>query len=169
MLPTFVTGKPTGKEKGRYLALDLGGTNLRVCEVDLKGYGEYEIHQQKYRVPPELKTGEMRDLCDFIADSVDNFLTEKDIHPPQGDQIQLGFTFSFPVLQTGINRGVLKQWTKGFACKNAVNKDVVVMLQDAFLRKNLPVNISAVRFARIYLSNLRLTHMCLFTRNKCRL
>ncbi|KAG0002771.1 glucokinase, partial [Modicella reniformis] len=29
MIPTFVTGRPTGHERGCYLALDLGGTNLR--------------------------------------------------------------------------------------------------------------------------------------------
>ncbi|KAI5118647.1 hypothetical protein M0805_002567 [Coniferiporia weirii] len=31
MIPTFVFGWPTGDELGDYLALDLGGTNLRVC------------------------------------------------------------------------------------------------------------------------------------------
>lgn len=29
MIPTFVTGRPDGHERGSYLALDLGGTNLR--------------------------------------------------------------------------------------------------------------------------------------------
>ncbi|MFA6282347.1 MAG: hypothetical protein WCY05_07610, partial [Candidatus Omnitrophota bacterium] len=35
MLPTFVDN-PTGKEKGKFLALDLGGSNFRVLMVDLK-------------------------------------------------------------------------------------------------------------------------------------
>lgn len=29
MIPTFVSGRPDGHERGSYLALDLGGTNLR--------------------------------------------------------------------------------------------------------------------------------------------
>ncbi|KAF9953182.1 hexokinase A, partial [Mortierella alpina] len=29
MIPTFITGRPDGHERGSYLALDLGGTNLR--------------------------------------------------------------------------------------------------------------------------------------------
>ncbi|KAI8598803.1 hexokinase [Dissophora ornata] len=29
MIPSFVTGRPDGHERGNYLALDLGGTNLR--------------------------------------------------------------------------------------------------------------------------------------------
>ncbi|KAG0022435.1 glucokinase [Entomortierella chlamydospora] len=29
MIPSFITGRPNGHERGNYLALDLGGTNLR--------------------------------------------------------------------------------------------------------------------------------------------
>ena len=50
MLPTFVIGWPTGAEKGAYLAVDLGGTNLRVCHVELEGDGKFEITQTKYRM-----------------------------------------------------------------------------------------------------------------------
>ncbi|MDD3260231.1 MAG: hypothetical protein PHN97_12370, partial [Smithellaceae bacterium] len=38
MLPSYV-GRPTGTEKGQFLALDLGGTNLRVLAVRLDGRG----------------------------------------------------------------------------------------------------------------------------------
>lgn len=145
MIPSFVTGRPTGQEKGRYLALDLGGTNLRVCEFELKGNGEFSVHQQKYLVAEELKTGEMRHLCDFIADSVDNFINEFGSRSTS-ESLQLGFTFSFAVNQTAINRGTLMHWTKGFNCTGAIDKDVVVMLQDSFLRKNVHVNIAAVSF-----------------------
>ncbi|KAG2207749.1 hypothetical protein INT47_011869 [Mucor saturninus] len=143
MIPSFVTGRPTGQEKGKYLALDLGGTNLRVCEFELKGDGDFSVHQQKYVVAEELKTGDMRHLCDFIADCVDNFITEFGSHHVD-HSIQLGFTFSFAVNQTDINRGTLMHWTKGFNCTNAIHKDVVVLLQDAFLRKNVQVHVAAL-------------------------
>lgn len=143
MIPSFVSGRCTGEEKGHFMALDLGGTNLRVCHVTLLGSGEYTIRQQKYIVSEELKIGPMRILCDFIADCVDSFLTEHGTEDSQ-EIIQLGYTFSFPVLQTSINRGVLKQWTKGFACSGAVGRDVAILLQDSFRRKNLNVNIAAV-------------------------
>ncbi|ORE06287.1 hypothetical protein BCV72DRAFT_336013 [Rhizopus microsporus var. microsporus] len=143
MIPSFVSGRCTGEEKGHFMALDLGGTNLRVCHVTLLGNGEYTIRQQKYIVSEELKIGPMRILCDFIADCVDSFLTEHGTEDSQ-EIIQLGYTFSFPVLQTSINRGVLKQWTKGFACSGAVGRDVAILLQDSFRRKNLNVNIAAI-------------------------
>ncbi|KAG1396873.1 hypothetical protein G6F58_011632 [Rhizopus delemar] len=141
MIPSFVTGRPTGQETGSYLALDLGGTNLRVCEFELKGAGHYELRQQKYVISEELKKGDMRHLFDFIADCVDNFIFEYHTTP---QTLYLGFTFSFPVNQTAIDRGTLMHWTKGFACTNAINKDVVVMLQDAFMRKNLQVHVAAL-------------------------
>lgn len=143
MIPSFVTGRPTGQERGKYLALDLGGTNLRVCLVELKGDGEYSIEQEKFKVDDSYKTGEMTDLCDFIAGCVESFVKDK-IQDTPGEDLQMGFTFSFPVLQTAINRGVLKQWTKGFSCKNAVDKDVTILLQDALRKRGVPVNIAAV-------------------------
>jgi len=46
---------PTGEEQGEYLALDLGGTNLRVCLVTLLGAGKFEVTQTKYRLTEEQK------------------------------------------------------------------------------------------------------------------
>lgn len=163
MIPSFVTGRPTGDEKGKYLALDLGGTNLRVCEFELKGDGQFSVHQQKYVVAEELKTGEMRRLCDFIADCVDNFVSEYGSDRAHStEHLQLGFTFSFAVNQTDINRGTLMHWTKGFNCSGAINKDVVVMLQDSFLRKNIHVNIAAVSRKPCFFSFLPLLIIQLF-------
>ncbi len=42
MLKSYV-GLPTGKEKGEYLALDFGGTNVRVLRIRLEGAGKYEV------------------------------------------------------------------------------------------------------------------------------
>ena len=33
--PTYVEELPTGKEHGKFLALDLGGTNFRVVVIDI--------------------------------------------------------------------------------------------------------------------------------------
>lgn len=94
MVPSFVTGVPDGSEKGTFLALDLGGTNLRVCEVTLQGGHKFDIKQQKYKVSDELKKGAARVLFDYIAESVDAFLTDigsgiANEHEP----MHLGFTF----------------------------------------------------------------------------
>ncbi|KZT74519.1 hexokinase [Daedalea quercina L-15889] len=159
MIPTFVTGVPDGTETGTFLALDLGGTNLRVCEVTLLGNHEFSMKQQKYRVSEALKTGEASVLFDYLADSVDAFLTEHSsvgsplspthdianpFDPVSTPAVPLGLTFSFPVEQTALNQGRILTWTKGFAAKNAVGHDVVRLLQDAFDRKHLHVRCVAL-------------------------
>jgi hexokinase len=65
--PTFVHNVPNGSETGTFIALDLGGTNLRVCEVTLQGKGEYSIRQEKFKVSEELKTGDAKALFTYIA------------------------------------------------------------------------------------------------------
>ncbi|TDL29783.1 hypothetical protein BD410DRAFT_780272 [Rickenella mellea] len=144
MIPTFVTGVPDGTEKGTFLALDLGGTNLRVCEVQLNGDKTFKLRQQKYKMSEILKTGEATALFDYLADSVDSFLTERGLDLEDQEELHLGLTFSFPVEQSALDKGILLTWTKGFAAKNAVGNDVVRLLQDAFDRKHLHVKCVAL-------------------------
>jgi len=142
MLPSFVTNRPTGKETGSYLALDLGGTNFRVCEVYLEGDSKVRLTQKKFTIPDYAKCGQSDVLFDFLADSVLTFITENNI--PTESDIPLGFTFSFPVNQTAIDKGFLMGWTKGFDCKDTVGKDVVELLNEALARKNVKVHVTAL-------------------------
>lgn len=144
MIPSYLQHVPHGNEKGTYLALDLGGTNLRVCEVELLGDSKWRMKQQKYKVSDALKVGEVTALFDYIAGSVDHFLTEIGTSATEDEKLHLGFTFSFPVLQTALAAGTLINWTKGFECKNAIGKDVVQLLQDALDRKHIHVRCSAL-------------------------
>ena len=57
---------------------------------------------------------------------------------------QLGFTFSFPVEQVGINRGTLIRWTKGFDIADAIGKDVCALLQEEINALHLPVKVAAL-------------------------
>ncbi|KAF6762898.1 hexokinase [Ephemerocybe angulata] len=149
MIPTFVTGVPDGTEQGTFLALDLGGTNLRVCEVVLNGDKTFNLTQKKFKVSDTLKQGEASALFNYIAESVDSFMTthsktDYTTGRKQGDSVYLGFTFSFPVEQTALDRGKILTWTKGFSAKNAVDHDVVQLLQDAFDRKHMHVKCVAL-------------------------
>lgn len=112
MIPSYLQHIPGGSEKGTYLALDLGGTNLRVCEVELLGDSKWRMKQQKYKVSDALKVGEVTALFDYIAGSVDHFLTEIGTTATEDEKLHLGFTFSFPVLQTALAAGTLINWTK---------------------------------------------------------
>ncbi|KAK4704421.1 hexokinase, partial [Phenoliferia sp. Uapishka_3] len=144
MIPTYVHHVPNGSETGTFLALDLGGTNLRVCQVKLLGDHKWTMKQQKYRVSDALKQGEATALFDYIAGAIDQFLVQIGTGTHEDEKLFLGFTFSFPVLQTALDAGTLINWTKGFECKNAVGKDIVQLLQDALDRKHIHVRCSAL-------------------------
>ncbi|KAK4049502.1 hypothetical protein OIO90_005453 [Microbotryomycetes sp. JL221] len=144
MIPSYIQSIPTGSETGTFLALDLGGTNLRVCEVTLLGDHKWTMRQQKYKVSQALKQGDVTALFDYIANSVDQFLTEIGTTGDANEKLYLGFTFSFPVAQTALAKGTLINWTKGFEATNAVGKDVAQLLQDALDRKHIHVKCSAL-------------------------
>jgi hexokinase len=57
---------------------------------------------------------------------------------------RLGFTFSFPVQQIGINRGTLIRWTKGFDIDEAIGHDVCELLQQEIDALHLPVTVAAL-------------------------
>ncbi|KAF9191232.1 glucokinase [Haplosporangium sp. Z 767] len=150
MIPTFITGRPDGHERGCYLALDLGGTNLRVCLITLKGNHDFETYQKSFKVSDHLQGAHISELMDFIATSIKNFITNEHInakiveHRTNSDTLELGFTFSFPVAQTAIDAGTLLRWTKGFNCPGAVGNDIVKLLQDALNRNKVNVHVAAL-------------------------
>ncbi|SCV04757.1 LAME_0H21000g1_1 [Lachancea meyersii CBS 8951] len=143
MIPGWVMDFPTGKEKGDYLAIDLGGTNLRVVLVKLGGNRDFDTTQSKYKLPSHMRTGSADALFSFIADSLKTFLDEEF---PQGvpHTLPLGFTFSYPASQDRINEGFLQRWTKGFDIDGVEGKDVVPMLQEQLKKRNIPIDVVAL-------------------------
>lgn len=147
MNPTWVMGYPDGHETGTYLALDMGGTNLRVCEIILlEEKGEFDIIQSKYKMPDELKTGDSEELWEYIADCIQQFIEyHHEIEDLEKlDMIPLGFTFSFPATQEYIDNGVLQRWTKGFDISGVEGKDVAPLFEAALIKRKLPVRLSAL-------------------------
>jgi len=88
-------------------------------------------------------------LFSFIATEIQAFLQIH--HPEHLEQsshhlpvFHLGFTFSFPVYQTGINSGTLLRWTKGFEIPDTPGKDVCQLLQCEIDNLHLPVKVTAL-------------------------
>jgi hexokinase len=143
MIPTYVD-RPTGKEKGKFIALDLGGTNFRVLELELKGnrrIGEPKV--MKFVLGKKHITGTAEDFFGFIASCVKTFLNKYKVGVCE--ERSLGFTFSFPVNQTAIAAGNLMYWTKGFNAKGVIGEDVVKLLGGAFTKEGMGnIKISAL-------------------------
>ncbi|KAI9721260.1 MAG: hypothetical protein M1812_002422 [Candelaria pacifica] len=161
-IPSYVTAVPNGTEKGLYMAVDLGGTNFRVCSVRLHGNTTFSLTQSKVAIPKELMVAKTaKELFGFLAKQIELFLKthhnddfeahvrrRQTISAREGfkdeEIFDLGFTFSFPVHQVGINKGTLMRWTKGFNIEDAIGKDVCALLQTEIDELHLPVRVAAV-------------------------
>ncbi|XP_052020170.1 hexokinase HKDC1 isoform X2 [Apodemus sylvaticus] len=132
MLPTYVYGMPDGTEKGKFLALDLGGTNFRVLLVKIRRRS-VRMYNKIFAIPLEIMQGTGEELFDHIVQCIADFL---DYMGLKGAQLPLGFTFSFPCRQTCIDKGTLVGWTKGFKATDCEGEDVVDMLREAIKRRN---------------------------------
>ncbi|NXF71986.1 HXK3 protein, partial [Sclerurus mexicanus] len=132
MLPTFVCSTPDGTEQGEFLALDLGGTNFRVLVVHMTEEG-IRMASEIYVIPTAIMQGTGEALFDHIIDCIVDFQTKQDL---MNHVLPLGFTFSFPCQQVGLDKALLLTWTKGFSASNCVGQDVVQLLREAAQRKH---------------------------------
>lgn len=85
-------------------------------------------------------------MFDHIAECIHKFMSNHDLLK---EKIPLGFTFSFPCKQIGLNHAILTQWTKGFKCEGVEGEDVVRLLHEAIKRRG----VSLVKYRRLQ-SNL---------------
>uniref|UniRef100_A0A8B9CGE2 hexokinase n=1 Tax=Anser brachyrhynchus TaxID=132585 RepID=A0A8B9CGE2_9AVES len=131
MLPTYVCNTPDGTERGDFLALDLGGTNFRVLVVRVMQEGIH-MASEIYVVPTSVMQGTGEALFDHIVECIMDFQRKQNL---MEQVLPLGFTFSFPCQQLGLDKAVLLTWTKGFSASGCVGQDVVQLLRDAAQRK----------------------------------
>ena len=138
MLKSYV-GLPDGNETGEYLALDFGGTNVRVLRIRLEGNGKFEVLK---KVAKPLKVAGVYDfigegstaeqMFDFIAGLVDEAVDGN-----HETKYFLGHTFSFPSEQSELYNAKLIIWTKEFATAGVEGKVVNDLLKEALGRQGL--------------------------------
>ncbi|EDV35203.1 uncharacterized protein Dana_GF22320 [Drosophila ananassae] len=139
---TYVQDLPNGNERGKFLALDLGGTNFRVLLIHLQENNDFQMESRIYAIPQHIMIGSGTQLFDHIAECLSNFMAEHNVYQ---ERLPLGFTFSFPLRQLGLTKGLLETWTKGFNCAGVVNEDVVQLLKDAIARRgDVQIDVCAI-------------------------
>ena len=72
-------------------------------------------------------------MFDHIAACIESFVTEHNLD--RSVEIPLGFTFSFPCKQEGLDKARLVTWTKGFKCEGVEGEDIVRLLHEAAIRR----------------------------------
>lgn len=138
MLKSYL-GLPTGKEQGEYLALDFGGTNVRVLRIRLEGEGKFEILKKVAK--PLIVEGEYDYIgANSTKEQMFGLLAELIDEAVEGNHEQkylLGHTFSFPSSQTDVNNARLIIWTKEFATPGVEGEVVNDLLKEALDKRGL--------------------------------
>jgi len=130
--PTYVQELPNGQETGKFLSLDLGGTNFRVIFMELTKDKEFMMDSKIFAIPAAIMTGHGTELFDHIALCLAEFVKDRKL---ASQLLPLGFTFSFPCRQEGLAKATLVRWTKGFNCEGVEGEDVVALLRQALERR----------------------------------
>lgn len=127
-LNTFLSA-PTGQESGDYLAIDLGGTNLRVLVVSLATNSANPVitHVIRRRLTPAEITGTAAQLFQAIAEVINEMVTTYDLNSP----LTIGFTFSFGIEQSAIDDAYVLGWSKQFKIQSDVPVKPVQLLTQA--------------------------------------
>ena len=127
-LATPITRLPTGQETGEYLAIDLGGTNLRIAFITLLGNSPdasnvqseeaakefardreahvlvesiLKSHGKSWPIGEHLKVEKAEDLFSWVGDCLAEVVEARFLHATKEqipNEIRLGITFSFPMM-----------------------------------------------------------------------
>lgn len=108
MLPSFNHQLPTGRECGQYLALDVGGSTLRVALVELtptadpgpeddEGRSQI-VRMMSFKIGPEVKNLEGMAFFDWMAERVVETISSglKQDHSPDRP-VPMSLAWSFPI------------------------------------------------------------------------
>ncbi|KAI9668061.1 MAG: hypothetical protein M1821_000881 [Bathelium mastoideum] len=143
-LPMPVRGLPSGKETGKCICIDVGGTNLRVGFVELLGEqgskGEAQptqdkeksrgnperfrkAHEKSWPIEDHLKMDKAEDLFAWIGACIAEVIRNgyEELSADEKEELILGITFSFPMTQVRLEEATLLPMGKGFAITSNLN------------------------------------------------
>ncbi|KAK4174599.1 putative hexokinase [Triangularia setosa] len=153
MLPSYHTELPTGDESGQYLAVDVGGSTLRVALVDLKGRGSSGCPESRivtmdtFGIDNDIRSLEGRAFFDWMAERIYQTVAQdsKKGHGPD-EPLLLGLSWSFPIEQTSPQTYLLRPMGKGFlaADDGLLGQDLGQIIQSSCRNLNLHVSLSAI-------------------------
>ncbi|KAM7264472.1 hypothetical protein ACFE04_002155 [Oxalis oulophora] len=126
LLISYVASLPTGNEEGLYYGVNLRGSNFLILCARLGGKNEpiSDIHREEILIPSNVISGTSKELFDYIALHLAQFVVEHpDINDAPKDN-KLGFTISYPVEQLAARSGSAIKW-ENFTADDPVGKELV--------------------------------------------
>ena len=102
MLPSFNYDLPTGQERGKYLALEVGGSNLRLALIELNERNvDIRIHRtMRFSIDTAIRQLKEYHFFDWMAERVGQLLgvdTDSSEHMEGNGPLPMGVAWSFPI------------------------------------------------------------------------
>lgn len=150
MLPTFCTSLPTGQERGKFVALDLGGSTFRVALVELNGRsrdgGGMTIHlMTSTKIDESIRKMPGAQFFDWMAARIQDVIGKDDDVHLLNDVVPLGLTWSFPIEQTSHRSGKMQGMGKGFqSAQDTLGQDLGDLLHTACAKRGLKIRVDAI-------------------------
>ena len=151
MLPSFQHTLPDGKERGDFLALDVGGSTFRIALIRLVGKVEDGNGLQVRRIRSFPINEKIRQLTgqsffNWMSERISDMLTEyNNLNGTTNARLQVGLAWSFPIEQTSPSTGRLLKMGKGFRASHGLEgRDLSKLIMDACLARGLNVEMCAI-------------------------
>ncbi|KAK1579799.1 hexokinase [Colletotrichum navitas] len=135
MLPSYNHQLPGGYEVGQYLAVDVGGSTLRVALVELRGRNakgrEGEIvRMSSLKIDSDIRNLEGMAFFDWMAERIWEMVSQDGQDPSQ--PMPMALAWSFPIEQTSLKGGRIHGMGKGFlAAEGLMGKDLGEVIESA--------------------------------------
>lgn len=149
MLPSFNHALPTGKEKGVFLAMDVGGSTFRVALVQLSGQETpiRIVRISSWHIDEAVKLLQGRAFFNWMAEKMEEMLVGDGSEKYGQDEVALpmGLSWSFPVEQTSIRSGRVISMGKGFLCSDGTEgEELADLIMEACQKRQLNVRMDAI-------------------------
>jgi hexokinase len=153
MLPSFNHTLPGGQEDGTHLALDVGGSTLRIALVQLRGRSSRPadrlniIHMSVSSVNNVTKQLSGTAFFDWMAVKISEMLADcpRQYRRRSGEILPLGLSWSFPIHQTSLRAGRIQCMGKGFCSFQAIQgQDLGGLIVAAGRKQGLNLRIAAL-------------------------
>ncbi|UQC73629.1 hexokinase [Colletotrichum lupini] len=141
MLPSYNHQLPGGHEVGQYLAVDVGGSTLRIALVELRGRDavgrESEIvRMSSFKIDNDIRNLEGMAFFDWMAERIWDMVSQDGQDPSR--PMPMALAWSFPIEQTSLKGGRIHGMGKGFlAAEGLMGQDLGEVIETACAARGL--------------------------------
>ncbi|KAK7206099.1 hypothetical protein BZA70DRAFT_237135 [Myxozyma melibiosi] len=152
MLPAYVHAMPRGCERGTFVALDVGGSNLRIAVVRFTTNSNESstreiLYQTGHALDEAIRNLDGRSFFLWIASQLEGVVAVSRgsgwIDP---GVVDIGLTWSFPLESHSVNTGKILSMGKGFTAisQDIIGLDLKTLFEDSCAAVGLEVRLRAV-------------------------